>query len=99
MVQQAATGSAYVTSVLLAGLHSPGSWMIHSKRRTVFSTVVVSLRNDDGVISGISLSSVLALFPTAMLKAGNAAWTWNLAQSVVAQYIRPRIKGQSGSVP
>jgi hypothetical protein len=42
--------------------------MIHSKRRTVFSTVVVSLRNDDGVISGISLSSVLALFPTAMLK-------------------------------
>jgi len=42
--------------------------MIHSKRRTVFSTVVVSLRNDDGVISGISPSSVLALFPTAMLK-------------------------------
>jgi len=42
--------------------------MIHSKCRTVFSTVVVSLRNDDGVISGIPLSSVLALFPTAMLK-------------------------------
>jgi len=41
--------------------------MIHSKRRTVFSTVIVSLRND-GVISSISLSSVLSLFPTAMLK-------------------------------
>ena len=55
--------------------------MIHSKRRTVFSTVVVSLRNDDGVIFGISLSSMLALFPTAMLKTGNAAWTWNLGSA------------------
>ena len=42
--------------------------MIYSKRRTVFSTVIVSLRNNDGVISGISLSSVLAFFPTAMPK-------------------------------
>ena len=73
--------------------------MIHSKRRTVFSTVVVTLRHDDGVISGISLACPCLVFNGDVEDPGMQLGLGIWAHSVVARYIQLRTNDQSGSVP